>query len=128
MFGTDEFSGLGVQLATYRMLDSWDEARRIRDDGVNSTHLAVVTMKYNELVDRFNQLMDVAEHAARMADSLQGRVAARDQEIAELNQQLADAKAETLDVRGKWARTNAYYMDRMYKAEDELRALRSQQP
>jgi peptidoglycan hydrolase CwlO-like protein len=108
-------------------MDGWEQARRSRDDGVNSSNLAVVTMKYDELAERFNQLMGVAEHAARMADSLQSQVAARDQEIAELKQQLADAKAETLDVRGKWARTNAYYMDRMYKAEDELRALRSQQ-
>jgi hypothetical protein len=108
-------------------MDGWEQARRIRDDGVNSSNLAVVTMKYHELAERFNQLMGVAEHASRMADSLQSQVAARDQEIAELKQQLADAKAETLDVRGKWARTNAYYMDRMYKAEDELQAFRSQQ-
>jgi predicted nucleic acid-binding Zn-ribbon protein len=127
VFGTEGLGVLGVQLATYRMLDDWERARLIRDDGVNSYNVAVVTMKYNDLADRFNHLMDAAEHAARLADSLQSRVAARDQEIAELNQQLADAKAETLDVRGKWARTNAY-MDRMYKAEDELRALRSQQP
>ena len=127
MFGTDGVSGLGVQLATYRMLDSWEEARRIRDDGVNSSNLVVVTMNYNELVERFNQLMDVAEKAARMADSLQSQLAARDQEIADLKQQLAAANAETLEVRQKWASSDTSLINRLWAAEDELKVLRSRQ-
>ena len=46
MFVSDGVGGLGFQLAMYRLMDGWEEARRIHDDGVNSSNLAVVTMKY----------------------------------------------------------------------------------
>jgi hypothetical protein len=128
VFGTDELSGLGVQLATYRMLDSWEEARQIRDDGVNSYNLTVVTMKYNELVGRFNQLIDSAEHVAQVADGLQSQLVARDQEIADLKQQLAAAHVETFEVRQKWASSDTSLINKLWAAEDELKALRSQRP
>ncbi len=127
MSGTDGLGVLGVQLATYRMLDDWKRARQIRDDGVISYNLTVVTMKYNELVGRFNQLMDSAEHVAQVADSLQSQVVACDQEIVDLKQQLTAAKAETLEVRQKWASSDTSLLNKLWVAEDELKALRSQQ-
>ena len=62
-----------------------------------------------------------------MADGLQSQVVARDQEIADLKRQLAAANAETLEVRQKWASSDTSLINRLWAAEDELKALRSRQ-
>ena len=135
MLETNDASGIGFQLSMYRLIDSWEESRRIKEDGLNAYNLTAMTInydnlagRYNDLVVRFNNLLDGSQKAARQADQLQEEVANRDREIADLNQRLAEAQTEIWDVRDKWARTSADMTDRLYNAEAELAALRSQQP
>jgi predicted RNase H-like nuclease (RuvC/YqgF family) len=135
VFGSNDLSGLGAQLAHYRMLDDWEEARRIKEDGRNAHNLTAMTInydnlagRYNDLVVRFNDLLDGSQKAARHADQLQDEVANRDREIADLNRRLAEAQAEIQEVKGLATRTVNYYSVQLNQAEDELKMLRSQQP
>ena len=131
MYHDNGTAGLGFQLAMYRFLDGVDEARRIRDEGnrVGIAHAQLDWMiaKHNDLVDRFNRLLNVSEETAQTADRLQNQARQKDREIADLREQLAAAKAEIQDVREVWARTGAELRKRVYAAEDALKELRSQQ-
>ena len=128
MLETNDASGIGFQLSMYRLIDSWEESRRIKEDGRNAYNLTAMTInydnlagRYNDLVVRFNNLLDISQQVERV-------LASRDQEIADLNRRLAEAQAEIQEIKGLATRTLHYYTDRMYQAEDELKALRSQQP
>ena len=135
MLETNDASGIGFQLSMYRLIDSWEESRRIKEDGLNAYNLNAMTInydnlagRYNDLVVRFNNLLDGSQKAARQADQLQEEVANRDREIADLNRRLAEAQAEIQEVKGLATRTVNYYSVQLNQAEDELKMLRSQQP
>ena len=128
MWGTSEASGIGFQLSMYRLIDSWEESRRIKEDGRNAYNLTAMTInydnlatRYNDLVVRFNNLLDTSKQAERV-------LASKDQEIVELNRRLAEARAEVAEIKGLATRTVNYYSVKLNQAEDELKALRSQQP
>ena len=131
MWGTSDASGIGFQLSMYRLIDSWEEARRIKEDGRNAYNLTAMTInydnlagRYNDLVVSFNTLLDTSQQADRM-------LASRDQEIADLRQKLAESQARSAYLQDAWSTTidlKKRYMGRALDAEAELRTLRSRQP
>lgn len=126
MFGDN--GALGFQLEVYRWEDHF---RRMRDDRrarIEENHSTTIVARYNDLVVRFNNLLDASQQTARQADRLRDELAARDQEIADLKRRMANAEAQSADACDSLARSSAYYRERALAAEDQLKALRSRQP
>ena len=125
MFG--DTGALSFQLELYRWEDHFQRMRDLREARIEQSNSAILRAHYNDLVDRFNRLLNVSEETAQAADRLQDHVRQKDREIADLREQLASAKAEIQHVREVWAGSSAEYARRMYAAEDALKELRSQQ-
>ena len=108
MFGSNGTWALSQQLAMYRTMDSWD---RNRADNSLALNDAAWRNQYNDLVNRYNRLLQDANRLADVQDrALNGQAG----EIAELKEtkammaaqiekltlELADAKATVRLLRG----------------------------
>ena len=119
-------SELGFQLAMYRWLDGMEEARRIRDASVESQNAAIVTARYNELVERFNKLAIAANQLADYGRSLERGIRDRDARIAELERQLAGSRQEVKLLRDAAHDRFCAEMD-LLKEKEQQNVLRSQE-
>ena len=134
MWESSDASGLGFQLSMYRLIDSWEESRRIKEDGRNAYNLTAMTInydrlagRYNDLVGRFNNLLDASQKTVRQAEQLQEQLTAREQEIAALRWKMANSEAQADGAYESLERSYTDYKERALAAEAELAALRSQQ-
>lgn len=118
-------SGIGFQLSIYRLLDDLEEARRIRDASIESQNAAIMTARYNELVERFNRLVAAANQLADYGRSLERGTQDRDARIAELERQLAGSRQEVKFLRDTAHDRFCAEMD-LLKEKEQQSDLRSQ--
>ena len=131
MYGYDP-TGIGFQLSIYRMLNSFEKAREIREAAFERQASDYYIDQYNALVRRFNGLANAMYELAPQVEELQQRVQAqertlqaRDARIAELEEQLRDSRATEEDLRQKaWAETLAQIdaNRERRRREDQLRS------
>jgi hypothetical protein len=126
MYYSDDTAGVGFQLAMYRFLDSMKEARRIEEQSIAQTQYDWLLAKHNDLVARYNKLLNMGLHAARVADSRWDQLVERDQRIAELEAQLAATQADEKKYRQLYVQEG---FKRLYREKEIklLREARSQQ-
>lgn len=107
MYGGDS-TGIGFQLAMYRMLDGFEKAREIRAAANERTLSDYYLIQYNNLVRRYNGLCDAVRDTLPRVSELEQRVQAREEElrakdtrIAELEEQLRKIPGVQAFLRGR---------------------------
>jgi hypothetical protein len=107
-----------------------EEARRIREDGVNAHNLSVMIAHYNQLVGRFNTLwngcLEVGKEFDRQQAEARRELLTRDERIADLERQLAAEKATVQCMRAHAYDMMILRLDQE-KERREREAARSQQ-